>query len=34
MDIEDFIRTLAQARYVQELEVNIVAKAILRVFGE
>jgi hypothetical protein len=34
MDIDEFIRTLAHAKYVQEMEVNIVAKAILRVFGE
>lgn len=34
MDMEVFLRTLAQARYVQELEEIIVAKAIVRVFGE
>lgn len=34
MDIEEFMRTLAQARYIQQLEQNIMARAISEVFSE
>lgn len=34
MDIEEFLRALAQARYIQELEKNVVARAISEVFSE
>ncbi|PHJ38544.1 hypothetical protein P378_08550 [Desulforamulus profundi] len=34
MDIEEFLRALAQARYIQELEKNVVARAVSEVFSE
>lgn len=34
MDIDEFLRALAQARYIQEIEENIMARAISKVFGE
>lgn len=34
MDKEEFFRALAQARYIQELDMDVVAKAIEKVFGE
>jgi len=34
MDIDEFLRALAQARYIQEIETDITAKAISKVFGE
>lgn len=32
MDIEEFMMALAKARYVQELEENIVLSAIYKIF--
>lgn len=34
MDFEEFLRMLAQARYIQELEENVVARAVYKVFGD
>ncbi|EJL38940.1 hypothetical protein PMI08_05224 [Brevibacillus sp. CF112] len=34
MDIEEFVMALARAKYVQELEENIMARAIYKVFGD
>jgi hypothetical protein len=34
MDIDEFLGALAQARYVQELEQNIMARAISEVFSD
>ncbi len=34
MDFEEFLRYVARARYVQELEENIVARAIVKVFSK
>lgn len=34
MDMEEFIWALAQAKYVQELEEGVMARAIVKVFGE
>jgi len=34
MDIDEFLRALAQARYVQELEQDIMARAISEVFSD
>jgi len=34
MDIDEFCRTVAYARYIQEIEENILARAIGKVFGE
>jgi len=34
MDLEEFLRLLAQARYIQEVEEMIMARAIARVFGD
>jgi acyl-ACP thioesterase len=34
MDIDEFLRALAQARYIQELEENVVARAVYKVFGD
>jgi hypothetical protein len=33
MELEEFLGYIAKARYVQELEKNIVARAISEVFG-
>lgn len=32
--MDEFVRALAQARYVQELEEGVMARAIVKVFGE
>jgi hypothetical protein len=34
VSMEEFLRYLAQARYVQELEVNVFARAISEAFTE
>jgi len=34
MDIDEFVETLAKARYARELEENSMARAISKVFGE
>lgn len=34
MDFDEFFRNLARARYIQELEEDIVARAIVKVLGE
>lgn len=34
MDFEDFIGYIAKARYVEKLEENLLARAILSVFPE
>jgi hypothetical protein len=34
MDIDEFVEALAKARYIQEMEENIMARAISKVFGE
>lgn len=34
MDVEEFIEALAKSRFIQELEENITARAISKVFGE
>lgn len=34
MDIEEFVLALARTKYVQELEENIMARAIYKVFGD
>lgn len=34
MDIDEFIEALAKARYVKELEENLMARAISKVFGD
>ncbi|EPR07762.1 hypothetical protein [Ruminiclostridium papyrosolvens] len=34
LDLEDFIRLLARARYIEEIEEDIVARAISKVFSD
>jgi len=34
LSLDEFLRYVAQARYIQELEANVVAKAISDVFSE
>lgn len=34
MDIDEFMEALAKARYIQEIEENIMARAISKVFAE
>lgn len=33
MDIDEFVRALAHARYVQEIEEIVMAKAVVRALG-
>jgi len=34
MDMDEFLKALAQARYIQQLEENVMARAISKVFSE